>query len=143
MIINYNSLNVYHLKWNLIYHLENKLPFTILDKFGYLWTPTSLNNWLCHCDKFLRQSAWESMDLWNHHALWNMCLAAICLRDDVLHSKIRIVIDLHILILDHTIVVVIKILLRISVKMEMFFKKNSIWLIYSFISHTANAKLIY
>jgi hypothetical protein len=55
-----------------------------------------------------------------------MCLAAICLRDDVLHSRIHIVIDLHILILDHTIVVVIKILLRISVKMEMFFKKNSI-----------------
>lgn len=45
-----------------------------------------------------------------------MYLVTIYLRGDVLHLSIRIVIDLHILIVDRTIVVVVKIQLHISTR---------------------------
>lgn len=45
-----------------------------------------------------------------------MCQATKCPHDGGSHLNIHIEIDLHILVVDHTIVVVIKTLLRISVK---------------------------
>lgn len=64
------------------------------------------------------QNAWVSMDPWSRHAWWNRYLATICLHDDESHLNIHNAIDLHNVIEDRTIVVVIKILLRISIEWD-------------------------